>query len=99
MRARIAPGADAHSIDNIAKFFGGKGGVSRPGSLARPTMEIAAPGGARGLKRGDRVRHSKYGEGSVLMREGEGEDAKLSVVFDRHGLKKLMEKFANLRKM
>jgi len=90
---------DAHSIDNIAKFFGGKAGVTRPGSLARPAMEIAAPHGATGLKKGDRVRHSKYGDGMVLMREGDGEDAKLSVVFDRHGLKKLMEKFANLRKI
>jgi DNA helicase-2/ATP-dependent DNA helicase PcrA len=95
----IVQSADAHSIDNIAKFFGGKAGVTRPGALARPAMEIATPGGARGLKKGDRVRHSKYGEGTVMMREGDGEDAKLSVIFDRHGLKKLMEKFANLRKM
>jgi DNA helicase-2/ATP-dependent DNA helicase PcrA len=32
------------------------------------------------------------------MREGDGEDAKLTVMFQRHGMKKLMEKFANLRK-
>ncbi|MGD0911795.1 MAG: UvrD-helicase domain-containing protein [Terracidiphilus sp.] len=88
-----------HSIDNIARFFGGKAAVSRPGSLARPAMEIAAPQGATGLKNGDRVRHAKYGDGTVMMREGHGEDAKLSVIFDRHGLKKLMEKFANLRKI
>jgi len=94
-----APVAGDTSIDNIAKFFGGKAGVTRPGALARPTMDVAAPGGATGLKKGDRVRHSKYGEGMVMMREGDGEDAKLSVVFDRHGLKKLMEKFANLRKV
>jgi DNA helicase-2/ATP-dependent DNA helicase PcrA len=30
------------------------------------------------------------------MREGEGEDAKLTVMFTRHGMKKLIEKFANL---
>jgi DNA helicase-2/ATP-dependent DNA helicase PcrA len=93
-----APG-DAHSIDNIARFFGGKAGIGRPGALARPTMEISTPGGATGLRNGNRVRHSKYGDGTVMMREGDGEDAKLSVVFDRHGLKKLMEKFANLRKI
>jgi DNA helicase-2/ATP-dependent DNA helicase PcrA len=33
------------------------------------------------------------------MREGEGEDAKLTVTFNRHGMKKLMEKFATLRKL
>jgi DNA helicase-2/ATP-dependent DNA helicase PcrA len=87
------------SIDNIARFFGGKAGPIKPGSLARPAMEIPAPTGSTGLKKGDRVRHSKYGEGSVLMREGEGEDAKLTVMFPRHGMKKLMEKFANLQKI
>jgi DNA helicase-2/ATP-dependent DNA helicase PcrA len=35
----------------------------------------------------------------VLIREGDGEDAKLTVLFNRHGMKKLMEKFANLEKM
>ena len=33
------------------------------------------------------------------MREGEGEDAKLTVMFNRHGMKKMMEKFANLEKL
>ena len=87
------------SIDNIARFFGGKAGVGRPGSLPRPAMEIPAPRGAAGLRKGQRVRHAKYGEGTVLMREGDGEDAKLSVMFNRHGLKKLIEKFANLEKI
>ncbi|WP_420237899.1 ATP-dependent helicase [Telmatobacter bradus] len=87
------------SIDNIAQFFGGKAGAHAPGSLARPTAEPAKPRGAANLHKGQRVRHVKYGEGTVLMREGEGEDAKLTVLFSRHGMKKLMEKFANLEKI
>ena len=90
---------DAGSIDNIARFFGGKGGAVKAGSLARPATEIPAASGAAGLKKGQRVRHGKYGEGTVLMREGEGEDAKLTVMFMRHGMKKLMEKFANLERI
>ena len=62
-------------------------------------MDIPAPNGASGLKKGQRVMHAKYGEGTVLQREGDGEDAKLTVLFARHGMKKLMEKFANLRKL
>ena len=97
------PVAEAPSIDNIARFFGGKSGVPKPGSFprpaSRPSMDIPAPTGAANLKKGQRVRHSKYGEGTVLMREGEGEDAKLTVMFTRHGMKKLMEKFANLQKI
>jgi DNA helicase-2/ATP-dependent DNA helicase PcrA len=85
------------SIDNIARFFGGKSGA-----LVRPASSLAgqgAHGGATELKKGQRVRHAKYGEGTVLMREGTGEDAKLTVMFQRHGLKKMMEKFANLQKI
>jgi DNA helicase-2/ATP-dependent DNA helicase PcrA len=85
---------DAHSIDNIARFFGGK-----PGSLPRPAIDLPQPKGATGLRKGQHVRHAKYGEGTILMREGEGEDAKLTVLFARHGMKKLMEKFANLQKV
>jgi len=67
-----------------------------PGTEARPTMDIPVINGASGLRKGQRVMHSKYGEGTVLQREGDGEDAKLTVLFVRHGMKKLMEKFANL---
>jgi DNA helicase-2/ATP-dependent DNA helicase PcrA len=93
-----------NSIDNIARFFGGGAGAGKPGgfkpgALPRPAMNIPQSGGAAGLKKGERVRHSKYGEGTVLMREGDGEDAKVTVLFARHGMKKLMERFANLQKI
>ncbi len=88
---------DGSSLDNIASFFSGRG--VKPGGFSRPKMDIPAPSGASGLKKGQRVRHSKYGEGTILMREGDGEDAKLTIQFTRHGLKKLVEKFANLEKI
>jgi DNA helicase-2/ATP-dependent DNA helicase PcrA len=88
-----------HSIDNIARFFGGTSGHCKPGSLPRPAMDLPKSSGATNLKKGQRVRHAKYGEGTILMREGDGEDAKLTVLFARHGMKKLMEKFANLQKI
>jgi DNA helicase II / ATP-dependent DNA helicase PcrA len=94
-----APPPPERSIDNIARFFGGQPGTSRSGSFARPTIDIPATNGASGLRKGQRVMHAKYGEGTVLMREGDGEDAKLTVLFSRHGMKKLMEKFANLRRI
>ncbi len=103
-KAKSADAPDEHSIDNIARFFGGKSGHGKPGSLPSPVssaaeMKLPALSGAANLKKGQRVRHSKYGEGTVLMREGNGEDAKLTVLFVRHGMKKLMEKFANLQRM
>jgi DNA helicase-2/ATP-dependent DNA helicase PcrA len=87
------------NIANIARFFGSKSGSARPGTFARPAMDIPPAHGASGLKKGQHVLHSKYGEGTVLVREGDGEDAKLTVLFARHGVKKLMEKFANLKKI
>ena len=38
------------------------------------------------------IRHPKYGRGTVLRREGDGEDAKLTVSFPGYGLKKLVRK-------
>jgi DNA helicase II / ATP-dependent DNA helicase PcrA len=87
------------SIDNIARFFGGKPGSGKLTGAVRPHISVPEPRGAVGFKKGDRVRHSKYGEGAVLLREGDGDDAKLTVMFTRHGLKKLIEKFANLEKL
>jgi len=98
--AEAPGGRQQDSIVNIARFFGGKAGAPRPGSLTRPAMDIPEPTGAAGLKRGQRVRHSKYGEGTILIREGDGDDAKLTVMFNnQHGMKKLMEKFAKLQKI
>ncbi len=84
------PGAT--SLDNIASFFGARS------NGPRPKLEIEAPTGATGFKTGQRVRHPKYGEGQVVRREGEGEEAKLTVTFAQHGLKKLVEKFAKLER-
>ncbi|WP_035350008.1 ATP-dependent helicase [Edaphobacter aggregans] len=86
------------SLDNIASFFAGRG--QKPGAKpARPKMEIEEPTGKTGLKQGTRVRHPKYGEGTVFRREGDGDDAKITVQFQQHGVKKLVEKFAQLERL
>lgn len=46
---------------------------------------------------GTRVRHSKYGLGTIIEVEGEGEDRKLTVSFQDYGPKKLLERYANLQ--
>jgi DNA helicase-2/ATP-dependent DNA helicase PcrA len=99
-----SPPPEGHSIDNIARFFGGKAGHGKPGSLpgpaaSAPAMDIPASSSALNLKKGQHVRHAKYGEGTILQREGDGEAAKLTILFNNHGVKKLMEKFANLKKI
>jgi len=86
-------GTAYNSIDNIADFF-----ASRGKKISRPEMALDKPSTGRGLRKGDRVRHPKYGEGVVYHREGDGEDAKITVQFHSFGLKKLVEKYAQLVK-
>jgi DNA helicase-2/ATP-dependent DNA helicase PcrA len=86
-------GPTYNSIDNIAEFF-----ASRGKKFTRPKIEIPATQGSTGFKPGQRVIHPKYGEGTVYKREGDGEDAKITVQFPRYGLKKLVEKYAQLQK-
>ena len=57
------------------------------------------PAAAKGKKfaYGSVVNHPKYGRGTVLRREGEGEDAKLTISFPGYGLKKIVEKYAGIK--
>jgi DNA helicase-2/ATP-dependent DNA helicase PcrA len=50
-----------------------------------------------GFHSGSVVRHPKYGRGTVLRREGDGEDAKLTISFPGYGLKKIVEKYAGIK--
>jgi len=58
----------------------------------------AARSGARPAnpRSGSVVNHPKYGRGTVLRREGDGEDAKLTISFPGYGLKKIVEKYAGI---
>jgi DNA helicase-2/ATP-dependent DNA helicase PcrA len=82
------------SLDNIAQFF-----TARKPAGGRPKLDIPVPTGKTGLRSGQRVRHPKYGDGVVFRREGDGDDAKITVQFAQFGVKKLVEKFAQLEKL
>ena len=87
-------GRKYNSIDNIAQFFS-----SRGKKFSIPKVPVEAQQGKRGFRPGQKVLHPKYGEGTVFRREGEGEEAKITVQFPRFGLKKLVEKYAQLEKV
>src|SRR5690242_1138934 len=90
------------SAESIADFFkqrnrqmgqtsGSLPNVSKPASSAPSSS-------SNEITPGSYVRHSKYGRGLVLRREGAGESAKLTVSFPGYGQKKLVEKYAGLEK-
>jgi len=87
-------GPKYNSIENIAEFF-----ASRGKKFTRPQVPVDEPRGGRAFRPGQRVKHPKYGEGTVYQREGEGENAKITVQFPRFGLKKLVEKYAQLERV
>jgi DNA helicase-2/ATP-dependent DNA helicase PcrA len=69
---------------------------------AQPAVSAARPPagpktGKRGFAAGATVYHAKYGRGTVIRREGDGDDAKLTVSFANIGIKKLIAKFAQLK--
>lgn len=73
-------------------------GYSRPPQRqVIPEPESEAP--RRTIRRGSRVRHPTLGNGVVLELEGEGDEARLTVFFEKSGKRKLLAKFANLEMM
>jgi DNA helicase-2/ATP-dependent DNA helicase PcrA len=74
-----------------------------PPPIVAPRAPVAAQRPMFGAKKtagfasGSTVNHPKYGRGTVLRREGDGEDAKLTISFPGYGLKKIVEKYAGIK--
>ncbi len=112
-KRNLFTGKTYNSVDNIQQFFAERGKAASPATSQQPpaTSQAApaapptpkpqprppAPAGRRGFRAGAMIRHPKYGRGTVLRREGDGEDAKLTVSFPGYGLKKLVEKYAGIQ--
>jgi DNA helicase-2/ATP-dependent DNA helicase PcrA len=71
--------------------------VPKPPVAPKPLPQ-APPKREQKMRAGMTVEHPVYGTGIVVRREGDGEDAKITVSFPRHGLKKLIEKYAKLKR-
>jgi DNA helicase-2/ATP-dependent DNA helicase PcrA len=68
----------------------------RPSPDAWSAPPPLPPGGAADFKPGVRVRHPLFGVGTVLRRDGDGEDLKLTVSFAGVGAKRLVARYAGL---
>jgi DNA helicase-2/ATP-dependent DNA helicase PcrA len=77
---------------------GGLFGNTIPPVKTRTSLPKAAPAAKSPARTGTVVEHPKYGTGTIVRREGDGDDAKIVVVFQRHGMKKLVEKYAGLKR-
>jgi DNA helicase-2/ATP-dependent DNA helicase PcrA len=94
------------NADSIAEFFKqrnrqlGQTSGSLPNISGKYAKESkpASTSASGDFVPGSYVKHSKYGRGLVLRREGTGETTKLTVSFPGFGQKKLVEKYAGLEK-
>jgi DNA helicase-2/ATP-dependent DNA helicase PcrA len=100
-KRNLYTGKTYNSVENIQQFFSERGKQTQPPASASmipkpPAQRVIPPPGKKGLRAGATIRHPKYGLGTILRREGEGEDAKLTISFQGYGLKKLIEKYAGI---
>ena len=101
VKRNLYTGRTVNSVDNIAQFFKERGMPLPSGFTQRP--QAAKPAAAapkpppKPARSGQVVHHPKYGRGTVLRREGDGEDAKLTISFPGYGLKKIIEKYAGIK--
>ena len=92
------------SADSIAEFFKqrnkqlGEIPTNPRGQRSAAPKPSPSAGASGDFLPGSYVKHSKYGRGLVLRREGAGESTKLTVSFPGYGQKKLVEKYAGLEK-
>jgi len=84
-------GASFDTVDAVMKVLGG--GQQKPGPTLKPESNKKPPGT---WTLGTRVKHAKYGYGTILRTEGAGDDLKLTVSFISYGLKKMIAKYAEL---
>jgi DNA helicase-2/ATP-dependent DNA helicase PcrA len=99
-------GKTYNSVDNIKQYFAERGKQVpqqeaepvRAAAPVAPKIQGAQPAGrTKPFRAGATVRHPKYGRGKILRREGDGDDAKLTVSFDGYGLKKMVEKYSGIQ--
>jgi DNA helicase-2/ATP-dependent DNA helicase PcrA len=82
-------GRSYNTVDAVMKVLGSEG---KPAAVQPAAKKKSAGSWALGT----RVKHAKYGYGTILRTEGSGDDLKLTISFISHGLKKMIAKYAEL---
>lgn len=106
-RRNLYTGKTYNSVENISQFFAERG-MPPPSGLKpqqppvqqakMPARPLAGPPPKKKpFGPGAIITHPKYGRGTVMRLEGEGDDAKLTINFPGYGLKKIIQKFAGIR--
>ena len=82
--------------ENLVEVNGGQQqAVYSKSFTPKPSFQSASSSSSK-LQKGDQVAHKLFGNGRILDVEGEGESAKLTIIFSGNVRKKLIAKYANL---
>lgn len=79
--------------------YGAGYGGREAAPVGRTAMTAATREGPGGYSLGARVRHPKFGEGTVLSFDGDGDRTRIEIRFAEGGNKWLMLSYANLQKL
>jgi DNA helicase II / ATP-dependent DNA helicase PcrA len=97
-------GKTLNSVENVRRFFENrKASAPVPAASSQTWRPPAAPPIQQKNVRekkvglGSTIDHPKFGRGTIMRLEGSGEDAKVTVSFPEHGLKKMVAKFAGIK--
>jgi DNA helicase-2/ATP-dependent DNA helicase PcrA len=100
-RRNTYTGKTYNSLGNISEFFAARGRpLATPPAAAPVKTGPVAPPPRRPAKKygvGSSIDHPRYGRGTIVRREGDGDDAKITVSFPGYGLKKIVEKYLGLK--
>jgi len=94
VRPRISVSRPLYASERIALAAPAPDGITRKRSRA---MQV--PGEDLPMRLGARVRHAKFGEGTILRFEGQGESRQVHVNFESAGQKILMYELARLEQI
>jgi len=87
-----------NSVERVEGFLNQRGYTSQKRS-GSGGLSFSPPVKKRRWKLGTQVRHAKFGLGTVIECEGEGEDTRLTVSFPGYGRKTMVEKYASLERV
>ncbi len=100
---KMERGTTDRSIGTGSGVFGRNSGIqsseSRQTLPVTSSVKVSHPSSFIEFKPGERVHHQQYGIGTITQVQGQGPGAKVSIHFDRLGLKKLLLGPARLTKI
>ena len=104
-RAPSALDAPSTLLSSAGRIGSAAGGVVFPRPVDAAGNDPGAAGATRNaattwrFSSGDKIVHPKWGQGIVVATRGQGEDMEVTLAFPELGIKKVMARYANLRKV